>query len=163
LSVSVILRALIAVAVCAAVIVLSALADDIFFSDFKHYELVEHRSPTGEPNGAGIVHYYRTPSTFEAVLRITGPLLALVGVAVYVASLRSTRKVRAGAIASVVGAFVALVVIQYFMAPSWRQGYFPHPMNLAIWGAVSAAIGAGSAWVSGVWWPNKSLERTREG
>ena len=154
------LRVLLAVAVCAALLVLTALSDEIFFSDFPTYEAIESESPSGELIVIGDAHLYRVPSTTEAALRIAVPLLALIGLAVYVASLVAVRKVWAGTAASGFAALIAIAV-QCVTAQNFGVGRIPPDTTLAVWSVASVAIGAAASWAKTVWLPNKSLERTR--
>jgi hypothetical protein len=136
--------------------------DDIFFADFKSFELIETKMPSGEMAVTGIAHFYRTPSIPEVVIRIAIPFFSWTGVAAYVAAVVSSRKIRAGSLAAACGTFIAFGIIQFYIAHKVGDAYRFHPINLAIWGVVSLAFGAIVSWVAAVWWPNKSLERMRD-
>jgi hypothetical protein len=154
------LRVLLAVAASCALLVLTALSDDIFFSDFVDWESIETISPSGEVEVIGDAHLYRIPSDLELVLKIAVPLFALIGVAAYVASRVAVRKVVAGAAASASAALFALI-IQYAIEDNLDVLFVRHATTIATWSGASLAIGAASSWIAAVWWPNTSLERTR--
>ena len=155
------LRVLLAVTVCAALLVLTALSDEIFFSDFPAYEAIESESPSGELIVIGDAHLYRIPSPTEVLLKTAVPLFALIGLAAYVASRVAVRKVLAGTAASGFAALIAIAV-QCIMAQNFGVSRIPPASTLVVWSAASLAIGAAASWATTVWRPNKSLERTRE-
>jgi hypothetical protein len=161
MTVSVLLRFSLAVIACAGVLVLTALYEVIFLPEWKSHELVETVTPSGQV-AVGIAHLYRVPTLLESILRIATPLLALIFVAGYFARLVPNRKVWSGAIAAMCAALITLVVLQSETARRLELGYWPWASTFAIWAAVSLSIGAAASWALGVWWPNKSLERTRE-
>lgn len=137
--------------------------DDIFFADFKSYEMLETKLPSGEVVATGVAHLFRTPSTLEAVARIAAPFLALAGVGAYVALLVSDRKIAVGGLASAFGAMISISVVQGLIGNRLNSGTGRYLMLLIIWGGIAFGIGVLAAWTATVWWPNKSLERTREG
>jgi hypothetical protein len=155
-----IIRLALAVAACTTVLIVTALSDDIFFSDFVAHESIETISPSGEVEVIGDAHFYRVPSTLEVVLRVAVPLLALFGVATYAASLSAGRKVWASISASVGAVLVSFIVVDV-MARTLGVGYIPTAKTVAIWSGVSLSLGGAAAW-GAARWPNKSLERTRE-
>jgi hypothetical protein len=136
--------------------------DDIFFADFKSYEVIETTLPSGDVVATGVAHIFRTPSALEATLRIATPIFALAGVGAYVAFLVPRRKVTVGGFASALGAFIAISVAQ-FLSGYRFSGLGRYVVILLIWSAVAFGIGVLASWAATVWWPNKSLERTREG
>lgn len=158
---SVLARVCIAVIVCAAILVLTAFYEDLFLPEWQVHEFVETKTPSGDV-AIGIAHVFRIPPTIEVVLRIAIPLFSLVGLAAYVARLAPDRKVWSGAIASMVAALMTLTVLQIVIARKLDLGHVPHATTVAVWVAVSLSIGAAASWIFAVWWPDKSLERTRE-
>ena len=159
---SVVTRFCLAVIACSVVLVLSALYDVIFLPEWQSHEIIESVTPSGDV-AIGIAHLYREPPLIEVILRIAVPLLALIGVAAYVARLAPRHKIWSGALASMFAALITLLVLQIDMARRLDMGYLPRASALAIWAAVSLSIGAFASWALGVWWPNKLFERTREG
>jgi hypothetical protein len=157
-----IVRALLAVVAGAALIVLTAFADDLLRPDYKSHHVETIGSPSGEIEGVSMYDTQPVRSTIEVILLIAIPILSLGGSGAYLASLVPNRKVWVGGGASACGALIALMAIQAVMARRLGVGYAPGAITAAIWGVVSFAIGAGFSWVNAVWWPNKSLERTRE-
>lgn len=125
--------------------------DDIFFPDFVYFKATEH----------GVMHLMRKASLLELIVRIAILLFALAGAAVYVARMAKKRQLLAGALASTCVALVALLAIHNIDAPDFGPGYISHPINLAVWGVVSFAVGAVASAVA-VRRPNPSLERTHE-
>jgi len=156
------LRASIAVLLCAAFILLAAFSDEILRPGYQAHHAETIRSPTGEIVGVSIYDIQPVRSTIEVVLAIAIPFLSLAGVAGYVASRTQRRKVLAGGGAAVCGAWIALMVIHVVMWRTLGQSYLPGILNVVGWSVVAFAIGAPAAWATAVWWPNKSLERTRE-
>jgi hypothetical protein len=154
-------RVLLAVTACAALLVMTALSDEIFFSDFPMYEAIESESPSGELIVIGEAHLYRIPSMTEVVLKVAVPLFALIGLAAFVSSRVAVRKVWAGTAASGFAALIAIAV-QCVMAQNFGVSRIPPASTLAVWTATSLAIGAAASWAMTFWRPNKSLERTRE-
>ena len=155
------LRACLAVIVCAAVLIVVAFYEELFLPKWQTHEITETTTPSGDV-GVSIADTYRVPPTIEVVLRIAIPLLALLGVAAFVARTVTTHKVLKGAAACTCAALITLIALQVVMARRLGVGYLPSVMTVSIWVAVSLAIGAASAWAFAVRWPNKSLERTRE-
>jgi len=158
---SLVTRVSLAVIACAGVLVLSALYDVIFLPEWKSHELTETVTSSGQV-AVGIAHVYRVPPVLESILRIAVPFLALVVAAAYVARLVERRKILSGAAASMCAALMTLMVLQIDVARRLDVGYMPSATSVALWATVSLAIGASAAWAFGVWWPNKSFERTRE-
>jgi hypothetical protein len=157
------LRAFLAVVVCSALLLLAAFADAFVRPDYQAHHVETLRSPSGEIEGVSIYDIQPDRSTIEVILTIAIPLLSLAGAAIHVASPVERRKVVVGGGASACVALIALTVIHSFM---WRRrdaGYFPGLINIVGWSIVSFAIGAGACGATARWWPNKSLERTREG
>jgi hypothetical protein len=155
------MRLLLAVIACAAVLILTALYDVIFVTEWKSHEITESVTPTGDV-AIGIAHLYREPPLIESILRMAVPLLALILLAAYVARSVAHRKILSGAVASMCAALITLVVLQFDMARRLQIGYVPGVNSIVIWATVSLFIGASASWAFGVWWPNKSFERTRE-
>ena len=151
MTVPVITRVGVAVALGAALIVFDAMWDDIFFPDFAYFKATEN----------GVMHLMRKASLLEVIVRIAILLLALAGAAGYVARITKKRQLLAGALTSTCVALIALLAIHNIDSPDFGPGYIPHPINLAVWGVVSFAVGAVAS-AAAVRRPNPSLERTRE-
>jgi hypothetical protein len=147
---------------CSTLLLATALYEDIFLPKWQTHEYVERTTASGD-TVVGIADTHRIPSTIEAVLRILIPLFALAGLAAYTARLAPEQKVLNGAGASAMSALLTLSVLQFIMARKVGVSYIPRDTTVALWTAVSLSIGAAASWVFAVWWPNKSLERTREG
>jgi hypothetical protein len=126
--------------------------DDIFFADFKGYVELEH----------GVAHVQRESPLIEVILRVGFLLLAFLGVAAYVGRIVPASRVWKGAAASMCVALITLAAISIYEARSGGLDYFLSAKTIVVWIVVSLSLGAATAWVSAVWWPNKSLERTRE-
>ena len=137
-------------AICAAVLVVDAMWDEIFFSDFPSFQATEH----------GVMHISRVPSAWEVVLRVVAALGALLGVSIFTARLSATRRTLGGALSSLCVAVVFLVAI--YVLQFRPNGFVPNPVSVMAWLLVSFGVGAIGAWLA-VRSPNPSLERTREG
>jgi hypothetical protein len=148
--------------VCSAILSLTALYDDLFLPEWNPHEIVEDVTPDGQVV-VGIAHVFRVPPMAETILRIAIPLLALVGVAAYVSRLVAKHRVLSGALATMCAALTTLIVLQIHMALRLDLSVVPQATTVLIWAAVSLSIGAAVSWLLGVWWPNNSVERTREG
>ena len=156
------LRVVLALVACSALLLTTALYEDLFLPKWQTHELVESTTASGDVV-VGIADTYRIPPKIEVVLRIAIPFFALVGVAAYVARLVARRKVLSGAGASAICALLTLMVLRFVMARRLEISYFPRATTVALWAAVSLSIGATASWLFAVWWPNKSFERTRAG
>jgi hypothetical protein len=161
-TVPVLIRLCIAVAVCAAILSLTALYDVLFLPEWNPHEITEEVTPDGQVV-VGIAHVYRIPPMAETILRIAIPILALVGVAAYVSRLVVKHRVLSGALATMCAALITLIVLQIDMALRLDLSFVPRTTTVLIWASVSLSIGAAVSWLLGVWWPNNSFERTREG
>jgi hypothetical protein len=145
---------------CAATLLLTALYDVLFLPEWNPHEIVEEVTPDGQVV-VGIAHVYRVPPMVETILRIAIPFLALLGVACYASRLVERHRVLSGAMAAMCAALITLIVLQVHTALRLDLSLIPRVTTVLIWATVSLSIGAAASWVFGVWWPNKSLERTR--
>jgi hypothetical protein len=130
------------------------------YRKFLH-QSIESISPSGEVEVIGDAHFYRVPSKLENILKVAVPLLVLLGVATYTASLFEGRKVWAGISASVGTVLVSFIVVSV-IARTLGMGQMPAAKTVAIWTGVSIVLGGAAAWAAARW-PNTSVERTREG
>jgi hypothetical protein len=154
-------RAILAVALCAALILLSAFSDDFVRPDYQWHHAETIKSPSGEVVGVSMYDTQPQRSVLEIVLIVAIPILALAGAGTYVAALAPRAKVRWGGAAASCGALASLVVIHMI---EWRKpGDFPSITTALVWAILGFSVGAGAAWAAAKWWPNTSLERTREG
>jgi hypothetical protein len=103
-----------------------------------------------------MVHYYRVPTAAETAISIALMVVALAGVSLLAARLSSQHKIVSGTVAAVISATLTLSVLAV-MAQRMPQA---QTICIGILGA--AVVGIAAAWLSARWWPNKSLERTRE-
>ena len=158
---AVIFRVALAAAAGVAILVATALSDGIFFSDFVTHQSIESISPSGEVEVIGDAHLYRVPSELENLLKVAVPLLVLLGVATYTASLFEGRKVWAGISAAVGTALLSFIVVAV-IARTLEMGEMPAAKTVAIWTGVSIVLGGAAGWAAARW-PNTSFERTREG
>jgi hypothetical protein len=99
---------------------------------------------------------------WEYVLKIAAALLTLLWTASVAIRSFPGRKVIASAIACALSGVVGEFFLSVALAPVFGRYEFSIA-GMAIWGTVTALIGALAAWCVGRWWPNTSLERTREG
>jgi hypothetical protein len=159
----VVVRGLLVVVAGAALVLLSAFSDSIVRPDYVWHHAETIRSPSGDIEGVSMYDTQPIRSTFEVIVLIALPLLGLAVAAVYLASRVSTAKVVVGGTAS---ACVALISFGVIYSVEWRkpgEAYFPAVMNALVWVALGFVVGAVASWVFVRTWPNKSLERTREG
>jgi hypothetical protein len=103
-----------------------------------------------------LVHYYRPPTTGELSLSIALSVATLSGVSILVARYAATRRLLTGTSAAVASAVLALVVATV------TAQKLPRPQTIFIGTIGSLAVGMAAAWIASRWWPNKSLERTRD-
>ena len=155
-------RVSIAFAICIGLCLFNLSYDDIFHGDFKGYAEVDVVTPLGE-RSTGIAHFSREPPVFEVILRVAIPVLSFLGIGAYVARVVTTRKVWSGAIASMFVGLLTFTLLWSNVAAALDEIYVPNALSMVAWISVSLSLGAASAWLAAVWWPNKSLERTREG
>jgi hypothetical protein len=113
--------------------------------------------PPGE-----ISHCVLGPSPLIVVLKLLVSFLAAVGAAVLAAKTSPKLRIVAGATAATVIAMVWLAARQTIEAQVFDLEYRSRLEAVAIVGGLSFLLGALVAWGTQRWWPNKSLERTRD-
>ena len=102
-----------------------------------------------------MAHYYRPPTATEMGLSVALMVVALAGVSVLASRISPRHRIVSGVVAAAVSAALGLVLLTMLA----RQLPPLQTIGLGIVGSV--VVGAAAAWLSGRWWPNKSLERTR--
>jgi hypothetical protein len=110
-----------------------------------------------------IVHYYRQPPPYEIALKIATSLVVLMSVAAIAAAQSPRRKIAIGAMAAALVALTVTFALRVIAAPTLQISYVPSLGALATNAAFGSVLGAFAAWAYGRWWPNKSLEQTRDG
>jgi hypothetical protein len=153
----------IAIALGAAIVVPTILWNDYPGSGPKPTLEYEGEPALGVERPLAIVHYYREPPPYEIAVKIVTSLLVLMAVAAIAAAQTQRRKIAVGAMAAALVAFAVTFALRAIAAPTLQISYFPSLSTLAVNAAIGALLGALAAWAYGRWWPNKSLERTREG
>jgi hypothetical protein len=104
-----------------------------------------------------LVHGYFPPSTAEIVMRLAVGLTSLVAAAMVASRLFASRKLLTGAAVAAASATLAFL---FLCAVAGRM-----PRSLVYYFALAASpiVGVPAALVAARWWPNTSLERTRDG
>ena len=110
-----------------------------------------------------ISHCVLGPSRLVAVLKLVVSLLAIVGASVYVATTALRFRVIGGAAAASLCSLLGLLAQYAVISQTFDEGLKPWLSAAAVVACVFFLFGALVAWVSTRLWPNKSLERTREG
>jgi hypothetical protein len=115
--------------------------------------------PGWGPSCEGDCVVFLPPS--EYAVKIVAALVTLVwAVSVAIRSFPN-RKVLASTIACALSGALGALFLSVALAPVFGRYKFP-AAGMAIVGTVTGLIGAVVAWCVGRWWPNTSLERTRE-
>jgi hypothetical protein len=115
--------------------------------------------PGWGPSCEGDCEVFLPPS--EYVVKVAAALLTLLWtVSVAIRSLPD-RKVLASTVACVLSGLVGAIFLSIALAPVFGRYKFP-ASGMAIVGTITGLIGALAAWCAGRWWPNTSLERTRD-
>jgi hypothetical protein len=102
------------------------------------------------------------PAAGYAVKLAVG-FLSLTSVAAVAVKAVPIRKVLAASLACALSGAVGLFLLSGAIARIFGQYKFPDLLALVAISTITGAVGALAAWGLGRWWPNKSLERTREG
>jgi hypothetical protein len=110
-----------------------------------------------------IAHCVLGPSRLVAVLKLAISLLAIAGSAVLAAMTVQKSRVIIGAAAASLCSLVGLSARHVVFAQTFDVGFAPSLSAVAIVACVFFLFGALVVWGMARWWPNKSLERTREG
>jgi hypothetical protein len=110
-----------------------------------------------------IAHCFATPPILYLVSMVSVPLLGLAALVALAATAITSYKIAAATAAAALSAFLGLTVFQTAVAQALGIGWMlPESAAISV-GPTSFAFGVLVSWVSLKWWPNKSLERTREG
>jgi len=155
-------RSAIAIAACVAALVLSL---------FWGRVLVELGPCSFEEPGDGIENPYgigalgtcvQGPSALISMVQLAIAVLALATVAVLASQMVSRRQWLVGALAAAASAWVGLLAMQIVKAQIFKVDYLQFLAASAVVWLVFFAFGAVVVWAWRKWWPNSSLERTRE-
>ena len=154
----------VAVVLCAAVLAITVLWNDLPGSspDCPGYEL----PPISSADVVGpyvLVDCFREVSLSERVVKLLVALIALSALAVYVSTVIPSPKVWPSAVVCALSAVIAVFPVAFAYPNEFGWWPTPDPIALLTIGVVSALLGALASWAAVKWWPNKSLERTREG
>jgi hypothetical protein len=98
----------------------------------------------------------------EYAVKVSAALLTLLWTASVAIRSFPSRRLLASAVACGLGGAIAVLFLSVAVAPVFGRYRFPL-LGMAELGAITGLVGALAAWCVGRWWPNKSLERTREG
>jgi hypothetical protein len=104
----------------------------------------------------------RGSSITEIMLKFTIALFAVAAAAVIAARAASNYKLTVGASVAALCALVGFVTIQAISRQVFAVAYLSPLDEMAIVGCTFFLFGALVVWATQKWWPNKSLERTRE-
>jgi hypothetical protein len=114
-------------------------------------------------NPYGLGTCLRGPPMPVVLLKLAIAFIAIAGVAALAANASRKRRRIAGGGAAALSALAGLVTVQAVSAQVFDVGYFPSADAVAIVGTTFFLFGAAVVWGLDTRWPNKSLERTREG
>jgi hypothetical protein len=109
-----------------------------------------------------IAHCYATPPILYLVSMVAVPLLGLAAIVALAATAIPRYKFAAAAAASALSTFLGLTAFQPAVAHALGVPWMIPESAAIIVGPASFVFGVLTSWVSLKWWPNKSLERTRE-
>jgi hypothetical protein len=147
-----------AIAACVGVLVLAILWDEV-------PAVIE---PCSSENLGGSEQPYsmgtclRRPSAVVIILKLTISFFAVAAVAVLAAMMASKRTLIAGGTAAALSGLIGLTTVQALSAQVFDIGYLPTLDAAVIVSLVFFLFGAFVVWGWRKWWPNNSLERTRE-
>ena len=99
----------------------------------------------------------------EYAVKLAVGLLSLMSVAAVAVKAFPIRKVLAASLACALSGAAGLFLLSAAIARIFGQYKFPDLLALVAVSTITGVVGALAAWGLGRWWPNKSLERTREG
>jgi hypothetical protein len=114
-------------------------------------------------NGPGISHCGYLAPLNERIIRISVAVSAVCALAMFSAWRLPRAKVVLSAAACTVSAWIALGSLFLAIYDAFGEVRLPSLAGLLLAGMPTATLGAVVAWAFLRWWPNKSLERTREG
>jgi hypothetical protein len=110
-----------------------------------------------------IAHCFATPPIVDLVSMVAVPLLGLAAIVALAATALPSYKIAAATAASALSVLLGLTVFQTAVAQALGIGWMlPESAEIKV-GPASLAFGVLVSCVSLKWWPNNSLERTREG
>jgi hypothetical protein len=118
--------------------------------------------PEDPANPYMIAHCLLGPPPLVVALKLAISLLAIAGPAVLAARAAPAFKVIAGAVATSFSSLFGLLARHAVMAQTFDVGSMPSLNVVAIVGCIFFLFGALVAWATARWWPNNSLERTRD-
>jgi hypothetical protein len=98
---------------------------------------------------------------FEYVVKIAAALLTLAWTSSVAIRIFPGHKVLASTAGCALGGAIGFAFLSVAVAPVYGRFSFPI-VGVAMLGAVTGLFGAFVAWAFTRWWPNNSLERTRE-
>ena len=127
--------------------------------------------PSGEPpansdDAVGpytIHHCFRVVPAIERVIKVVTAMIAFSGLAYVSVSAARRAKVLVGAGACAASAVSAWLVLSYVHGRVLGTWLVPALLPFVTVCAIAGAFGTLASWAFARWWPNKSLERTREG
>ena len=151
-----------AVAVAAVLLSLSALWD-VFVTPSPSIECFESSPEPGAVPACGIAHYYHDPSVAEIAIRISVAILALIGVAAVSTRSVANSSILVGTAAAIATGLLALAVLVALTVGSGHIDLKWTSLAAASVCGVCLVLGLTTSHITSKWWPNKSLERTREG
>ena len=102
-------------------------------------------------------------SKLDYVVKLAVALLSLVLTAAVTSRVVARHKVLAAAMACAASGAIAVFILSCLVAYTFGNYRGPDPIALITVSIVTGIVGALAAWCVVRWWPNKSLERTREG
>ena len=118
--------------------------------------------PQDPANPYGLSTCVLGPPPPVLVLKLAVALIAIAGAAVFATRAAPKLKVTIGAAAASFCSLCGLLAINAVAAQTFKGGIAPSPEAAVVVACTFFLFGALVAWVTARWWPNNSLERTRE-
>ena len=148
---------------CAAILSIAVLWNEmpgsvVHCSDDEPTEL----SSDGSVKPYGIAHCFRIVPMAERIAKVAVSFFAFVALAYVVNKATPRSQIWTSAGLAMASAVIVLAVLGYLHGRVFERWLFPNLVALLVICAVTGSIGAGASWALSKWWPNKSLERTRE-
>jgi hypothetical protein len=119
--------------------------------------------PEDPANPYIISHCVLGPPLLVVILKLAISLMAIAGAAVLATRAAPKLKVTIGAFAASFCSLFGLFAVNAVVAQTFTVGFAASLEAVVTVACLFFLFGASVAWVTARWWPNKSLERTREG